>query len=151
MNGRGKTENGDRETADVRNSGVGKRRRFSDPLSLKSFDFSVRCINLYKYLISEHKEYVLSKQLLRSGTSIGANIAESKEGQSGPDFISKLSISLKEAAESIYWLELLVATGFITERQGESLISDCNELRAMLTASIKTKKTAIRSKDERSD
>ncbi len=119
-------------------------RKLSDPLSDKSFKFSIRIVNLSKFLIAEHREYVLSKQVLRSGTSIGANIVEAKQAQSDLDFISKLSISLKEASESAYWLELLEATNYITGSQAASLVSDCNELRAMLIASIKTKKRKMK-------
>jgi len=115
----------------------------ADPLREKSFQFSIRIVNLYKHLLSEYKEYVLSKQVLRAGTSIGANVAEAKQAQSDLDFVSKLSIALKEAVESIYWLELLEATEYLTEAQAESLISDCTELKALLIASIKTKKKVI--------
>lgn len=117
-----------------------------DPLKEKSFQFSIRIVNLYKHLLAEYKEYVLSKQVLRSGTSIGANIAEAKQSQSDLDFVSKLSIALKETVESIYWLELLSATNYLTEPQADSLIADCNELKAMLIASVKTKKRMIVSK-----
>ncbi len=119
-------------------------RSVRDPLRNKSFQFSIRIVNLSKFLIAEHREYVLSKQILRSGTSIGANIAESKQGQSDPDFINKLPIALKEASETEYWLELLEATNYITAAQADSLISDCNELKAMLIASIKTKKKSMK-------
>src|SRR6187549_2076241 len=82
-------------------------------LKAKFFTFSLRVIKLYKYLNSEQKEYVLSKQVLRSGTSIGANIVEANHAQSRPDFVHKLSISLKEAHETQYWLELLRESGFV--------------------------------------
>ena len=119
-------------------------RNVSDPLRNKSFQFSIRIVNLSKFLIADHREYVLSKQILRSGTSIGANIAESKQGQSDPDFVNKLAIALKEASETEYWLELLEATNYISAAQAESLISDCGELKAMLIASIKTKKRSMK-------
>ncbi len=106
----------------------------------KSFDFAIRIINLSNYLKEEKKEYVLSKQILRSGTSIGANLHESREAQSRADFISKLSISLKEATETEYWLKLLVKTDYITQQQFDSLLCDCSELCKMLTTSIKTAK-----------
>ena len=80
----------------------------------KSFDFAVRIVNLYKHLTADKKEFVLSKQLLRSGTSIGANVAEGERGQSRPDFNSKMSIALKEATETYYWLRLLHCTAFLT-------------------------------------
>ena len=79
-------------------------------IEIKSFDFAVRIVNLYKYLTNEKKEFVLSKQLLRSGTSIGANISEAQQAQSRADFLSKLEIALKEASETKYWLRLLYAT-----------------------------------------
>ena len=106
----------------------------------KSFDFSVRIVNLCKYLQSEHKDYILSKQLLRSGTSIGANISESQQAQSRPDFINKLNIALKEACETDYWLRLLHKTDFLTDEQFLSIFSDCQELERLLTSIIKTTK-----------
>lgn len=106
----------------------------------KSKAFAVRIVNLYKYLCSEKKEYVLSKQLLRSGTSIGANVKEAIRGQSREDFVHKLSISLKEASESEYWLELLHETDYITQAQFESIIADCRELIRVLSSIIKTTK-----------
>ena len=108
----------------------------------KSFQFSIRIVNLYKYLTDSKKEFVLSKQLLRSGTSIGANISESQQAQSRSDFISKLSIALKEASETNYWLRLLHATDFLSDKEFSSLISDCREIEKMLTAILKTVKTA---------
>ena len=94
----------------------------------KSFAFAIRIVNVYKYLISEKKEYILSKQLLRSGTSIGANIEESIGGQSGKDFLSKISISYKEARETIYWLKLLQATEYLNEQEATSLLNDAEEI-----------------------
>lgn len=94
----------------------------------KSFAFAVRVVNLYKYLTVEKKEFVLSKQLLRSGTSIGANIEESIGGQSDRDFLSKLSISYKEARESMYWLKLLQATNYLTNEEANSLLNDVEEI-----------------------
>lgn len=106
----------------------------------KSIDFSIRIINLYKFLCEEKHEYVLSKQVLRSGTSIGANIKESQNAQSKPDFISKMCIALKEAGETEYWLELLVKTEYIKKSQYDSINSDCVELIKMLTSIIKSTK-----------
>lgn len=83
----------------------------------KSFDFAVRIINLYRHLTADKKEFVLSKQLLRSGTSIGANVAEGERGQTKPDFNSKMNIALKEANETYYWLRLLYKTDFLTEKE----------------------------------
>ena len=100
----------------------------------KSFSFAVRIVNLYKYLTQEHKEYVLSKQLLRSGTSIGANISEAQRGQSKADFTAKMSIALKEASESEYWIKLLYHTNYINEEQFRSLSTDVQELIAILMA-----------------
>jgi len=94
----------------------------------KSFAFAIRIVNLYKFLTTEKKEYVLSKQLLGSGTSVGANIEESIGGQSEKDFISKISIAYKEARESVYWLKLLQATDYLSNEQAESLLNDAEEL-----------------------
>ncbi len=106
----------------------------------KSFHFAVRIVKLCRYLRDFRKEYVLSKQLLRSGTSIGANISEAQQAQSRADFISKLSIALKEAAETNYWLRLLHATDYITEAEFQSVHGDCRELERMLTAILKSSK-----------
>jgi len=99
----------------------------------KSFAFAIRIVNVYKYLISERKEFVLSKQLLRSGTSIGANIEESIGGQSGKDFLSKLGISYKETRETIYWLKLLQATDYLSKQESQSLLNDANEICKILS------------------
>ena len=104
----------------------------------KSKAFAVRIIRLYKYLCINKKEFVLSKQLLRSGTSIGANVKEAIRGQSKDDFAHKMNISLKEASETEYWLELLFETDYITEQQFNSIIADCTELIKILTSSIKS-------------
>ena len=109
-------------------------------IETKSFRFAIRVVNLYKYLCTEQKEYTLSKQLLRSGTSIGANVAEAQQAQSRADFISKLSIALKEAVETNYWLRLLHATDYLNEKEFSSLIEDCRELERLLTAVIKSTK-----------
>lgn len=106
----------------------------------KSKVFAVRIIKLYKYLSDEKKEYVLSKQLLRSGTSIGANVKEAIRGQSKADFVFKLNISLKEASETEYWLELLKETDFISDSQFESIHQDCVELIKILTSIINSSK-----------
>jgi len=109
-------------------------------LQEKSFAFAVRIVKLYKHLQNEKKEFVLSKQVLRSGTSIGANIEESIGGQSDKDFLSKLSISYKEARETIYWIKLLFATDYITEEQKISIINDAEELCKILAKIILTMK-----------
>jgi len=107
----------------------------------KSFEFAVRIVNLYKYLVREHKEYTLSKQLLRCGTSIGANIAEAQRGQSKADFAAKMSIALKEANETQYWLKLLYRTEFLSESQYLSLNADIRELLGILTAICRASNT----------
>ncbi len=104
----------------------------------KSFDFAVRIVNLYKFLTEQKKEFVLSKQLLRSGTSIGANVAEAQRGQSKADFVAKMSISLKEANETNYWLKLLYKTEYLTEQQFLSINNDITEIIKMLVAICKT-------------
>ena len=106
----------------------------------KSFDFAVRIVNLYKYLCNEKKEFVLSKQLLRSGTSIGANVSEGEKAQSKADFYTKMTIALKEANETDYWLRLLCATDYLTEQEFESLSKDNKEIISILVAITKTTK-----------
>lgn len=107
----------------------------------KSMAFAIRIVRLYRYLGEEHHEYVMSKQLLRSGTSIGANIAEAIYGSSRRDFAAKLQIAEKEAAETLYWLELLNTCSYIPNDLYLSLCSDCNELLAILSASIRSCKS----------
>ena len=107
-------------------------------IEIKSFNFAVRIVNLYKHLTDTKKEYVLSKQLLRSGTSIGANIAEAIYGSSRKDFTVKLQIAEKEAAETLYLLELLSKCSYIPDKLYQSLRSDCSELLAILSASIRS-------------
>ena len=104
----------------------------------KSKAFAVRIVNLYKYLCDEKKEYTLSKQLLRSGTSIGANLAEAECAISRKDFQSKVYISLKECAETLYWLELLFETDYLNEKEYFSVKNDCEEIRKMLSSTTKT-------------
>lgn len=106
----------------------------------KSYKFALRIINLNKFLRDERKEFVLSKQILRSGTSIGANVIEGNRAESNADFIHKFSIALKESFETDYWLNLLKDSEYISAKQAESLINDCQELEKMLTSSIKTAK-----------
>ena len=100
-------------------------------------EFAIRIVKLYKYLTDEKHEYIMSKQLLRSGTSIGANTRESKNAQSRMDFLNKLNIALKEADETEYWLDLLHETKYIDENLYDSLLSDCKELIAILVTIIK--------------
>ena len=104
----------------------------------KSLDFAVRIVNLYKFLRREHHEYVMSKQILRSGTSIGANVSEAERGQSRADFTAKMNIALKEANETQYWLKLLYRTDFISRSQYDSLYKDVDELLKILTAICKS-------------
>ena len=106
----------------------------------KSYAFAIRVVKLSQYLQNERKEYVLSKQVLRSGTAIGALVREAEFGQSKADFVNKMCISLKEANETDYWLLLLKDTNFIDEKMFSSIESDCKELIAMLVATIKTAK-----------
>ena len=106
----------------------------------KSFSFAVRIVNLNKYLNEQKKEFVLSKQLLRSGTSIGANVAEAEQAQSTLDFVSKMSIALKKVSETKYWLRLLSATDYLTAIEFNSLLSDCVELEKILVSIIKSSK-----------
>lgn len=112
-------------------------------LKQKSFHFAVRIVKLYQYLKKEQNEYILSQQLIRSGTCIGAIVREAEHAESIRDFIHKLSIGLKEANESKYWLDLLVATSLITESMYNSLNEDCEELLKLLTASVKTSKLRL--------
>ena len=107
----------------------------------KSKFFAIRIVRAYKYLTAEKNEYVLSKQLLRSGTSIGANVKEAIRGQSKPDFYSKLNIALKEASETEYWLEILYETEYIDKKLFDSIISDCREIIKLLISITKTQKS----------
>ena len=111
-----------------------------DVLLEKSMRFAIRIVKLYQYLSAEKKEYVISRQLLKSGTSIGANVREAVYAQSRADFVSKMSIALKEASESEYWLELLFKTDYMTDEQYESVGADCSELAKLLTAIVKSAK-----------
>ncbi len=104
----------------------------------KSKAFAIRVVNLYKYLRDEKREFVLSKQILRSGTSIGANLAESEVAISKRDFISKVYVSLKECNETLYWLDLLYETDYLSEEQFNSLFNDCTEMKKLLMATTKT-------------
>lgn len=118
------------------------RIQSANPIQEKSKAFAVRIVRLCQYLQSEMKEFVLSKQLLRSGTSIGANCREASRAQSRADFISKFSIALKEADETAYWLELLHETDYLNENAFSSIYSDVNELIKLLVSIIKTTKNS---------
>ena len=106
----------------------------------KSLLFAARIVKLNKYLSKEKKETIISKQIIRSATSIGANANEAIYGQSKADFIAKLQISLKETAETEYWLRLLILSDYITEKEGESLLADCLEIKRILISTLKTAK-----------
>ena len=106
----------------------------------KSKKFEIRVVKLYNYLCDEKKEFVLSKQLLRSGTSIGANIAEANSAFSKKDFLAKMYIAFKECSESKYWLELLHETDYLTQSQFDSINSDCTEIQKLLSSITKTLK-----------
>jgi four helix bundle protein len=112
----------------------------------KSFDFGLRMINLYKYLIKNKKEFVISKQILRSGTSIGANLEEAIGGQSEKDFFAKICIAYKEARETAYWLKLLRGGGYLSEIEYKSISGDCEELCRILG---KTKITMSEKKNKK--
>jgi four helix bundle protein len=103
----------------------------------KTIDFAVRIVKFYKYLNTDKKEFVLSKQILRSGTSIGANVRESKNAQTNPDYLSKMNIALKEADETQYWLEVLYRSELITEQEYNSLDEDLKEIIAILVSIVK--------------
>jgi four helix bundle protein len=106
----------------------------------KSFCFALRIVKLYKYLKENKKEYILSKQLLRSETSIGANVEEAIGGQSKNDFVSKISIAYKESRETLYWIKLLKESGYLSLKQAESIASDCEEIIKIITKIQKTMK-----------
>jgi len=132
----------------MRNEKLGMRNESENTISVpiiknravqeKSCDFAIRIIKLYKYLCNEKHEFVLSKQILKSGTSIGANIAEAEYAISRNDFISKLYIALKETSETLYWLKLLYKTEYLSKQQYESLFDSCEEIRKLLSSSTKT-------------
>lgn len=111
-----------------------------NPLLDKSLLFAARIVKLNKYLTKEKKETVIAKQIIRSATSIGANANEAIYGQSKADFIAKLQISLKETAETEYWLRLLILSEYITDKEGNSLLDDCLEIKRILISTLKTAK-----------
>jgi four helix bundle protein len=116
-------------------------RQNENPIVEKSYAFALRIIKVCQALAEEKKEWVLSKQLLKSGTSIGANVREAVQGQSKADFISKMSISLKEAHETEYWICLLRDSNFLLQQESNSLLKDVHELIAIITAIVKTSRT----------
>ena len=115
-------------------------------IATKSKVFAIRCINLYKYLTDNKKEFVMAKQLLRCGTRIGANVKEGLRGQTKPDFAAKMSIALKEASETEYWIELLKESSILSEMESESLLEDCVELIKILTSIVKSSYDALNKK-----
>ncbi|MCR4964978.1 MAG: four helix bundle protein [Bacteroidales bacterium] len=120
---------------------------FGKYLREKCLDFAVEVVNLYKELTDNKKEYVISKQLLRSGTSIGANLVEAQNGVSEKDFLAKIFISLKEAAETEYWLELLHKTNYLTTEEYEKTMSNCKELYRLFNSITRTSKLKLKNKN----
>ena len=110
----------------------------------KTLNFAIRIVKCYKYLCEDKKEFVMSKQILRSGTSIGANVRESKNAQTDPDYLTKMNIALKEADETQYWLELLFRSEYITEKEYESLNEDLKEIIAILVSIVKKLKDKVK-------
>ena len=110
----------------------------------KSYQFALRIVKLYKFIVAEKNEYVLSKQILPSGTSVGAKVEEANQARSKADFIHKLSIAQKESFETDYWLRLLRDSEYLTKAQANSLLTDCKELQKLLTTSIKTAKDNLK-------
>ena len=106
----------------------------NSPIRDQSFSFAIRIVKLYQYLCEEKREFVMSRQLLRSGTAIGALVREGQQAESKPDFIHKMGIAHKEAEESAYWIELLAATAYLTEKETTSLLADCQALCKMLAS-----------------
>ena len=112
---------------------------------VKSKNFAINCIKLYQFLNNKKSEYVISKQLLRSGTSIGANVKEAIRGQSTADFKAKMNIALKEASETEYWIEILNESNYLTKSKTANLLNDCRELIKILTSIVKTTNERINS------
>ncbi|MBM2813896.1 MAG: hypothetical protein HW421_658 [Ignavibacteria bacterium] len=126
----------------VNEKNIGKKMK-ENIIKDKSFQFAIRIVNLYKYLCEQKKEFVLSKQLLRSGTSVGANIREGDNAESKSDFIHKLAIAQKECDETIFWLELLKATDYLTETEFDSINKDALEIMKLLITIIKSSKKSL--------
>lgn len=118
-------------------------KNFGGFLYSKCLDFSIRIAKLYTFLCDEKKEYVFSKQILRSGTSIGANLAEAQYGISRKDFLSKSYIALKETAETMYWLEVLHRAQYLSDKEFQSLFADCEELKKLFISITKTTKETL--------
>ena len=113
-------------------------------IAAKSYAFAIRIINLYKFLNTEKKEFILSKQVLKSGTAIGALVREAEHAQSKADFLNKMNIALKEANETEYWLMLLKDTGYIQQAEFDSIIKDCEEVLKLLVSIVKSTKTSLK-------
>lgn len=111
---------------------------YDNVIAVRSKEFAIKCIRLYQYLVESKKEFVMSKQLLKSGTSIGANVKEALRGQSRADFGTKMNIALKEACESEYWLDLLVETDYISQERYCSMLTECKGLIRILTSIVKS-------------
>ena len=112
-------------------------------IQTKSYAFAIRIVNAYKFLTNDQKEYVLSKQMLRSGTAIGALVAEAHHAQSSADFLSKLNVALNESNETFYWLSLLRDTDYLSEQIYKSISIDCKELIALLVSIVKSVKSSL--------
>ena len=121
-----------------------KNEKKENPVRDKSRAFAIRIVRLYQFLSVEKKEYVLSKQVLRSGTSIGANVKEATQAESKADFIHKMAIALKEASETEYWLEILNETDYLDQKAFQSIQADCDALIGLLTNIIKTAKRNLK-------
>ena len=117
------------------------RKNANSPLETKSYQMAVRVVNMVKHVQCSPKEYGMLNQIFRSGTAVGALVSEAVYAQSPADFVSKLSIALKECSETLYWLQLLRDTGYITEKEHDSMEKDSREVLAILISSIKTVKT----------
>ena len=113
---------------------------YKKTIEQKSFEFAKRIVKLYEFLCAGKTEYTLGRQVLRSGTAIGANVFEARQAQSGKDYLSKMNIALKEASETEYWLKLLYETGYIDEKQYKSINDDCSELNKLLITTVRTLK-----------
>ncbi len=118
------------------------------PIKSKSYGFALRAVKLSQYLVSKHKEFILSKQILKSGTSIGANVTEAGRGESMPDFAHKMSIALKEAEETEYWLNLLLDSQYISEKEFRSLDEDCSQVIKLLKSIVKTSNSKKKKKQK---
>lgn len=113
-------------------------------VAVKSYAFAIRVVKLYKHLSQEKKEFVLSKQMLRSGTAIGALIKEAEHAQSKADFLNKMNVALKEANETEYWLRLMKDTEYLNETEFQSIKNDCSELLKLLISIVKSTKTSLK-------